>query len=144
MSRKRRSSEPNALDIETFKAWLSGVEDMQGADWTPSPEQWKKIRAKIDQITVPEEEVVVAQQPIYQQPGFGAFPPGVRAIASPATHETMQSPPAFVNGGSLPPVGNFREGPQLGSGGSLPAFQAPGAGNNNPQLSDAPYESSFS
>lgn len=135
MSRKRRPSEPNTLDIETFKAWLSGVEDMQGADWTPSPEQWKKIRAKIDQITVPEEEVSVAvvQPPVY-------YPPGVRAV--PAMHE-IQQPPTYVNGGSLPPLPNF-QGPQLGAGGSLPAFQAPGAGNNNPQLSDAPYESSFS
>lgn len=35
------------LTLNQFKSWLEGVEEMQGEDWTPSPEQWKKIRNKI-------------------------------------------------------------------------------------------------
>lgn len=38
------------LTIGEFKRWLEGVEEMQGNEWSPSPEQWKKIRAKFDQV----------------------------------------------------------------------------------------------
>jgi len=33
-----------------FRAWLSGIEDMQPDDWSPSRDQWIKIRAKIDSV----------------------------------------------------------------------------------------------
>jgi hypothetical protein len=38
------------LTLNQFKSWLEGVEEMQGDDWTPSPEQWKKIRLKISLV----------------------------------------------------------------------------------------------
>lgn len=38
------------MTLGQFRAWLSGVEDMQDHDWTPSSTQWKKIREKIDAI----------------------------------------------------------------------------------------------
>lgn len=42
------TEEKEKLSMLAFRSWLEGVEEMQGDDWTPSPEQWKKIRAKID------------------------------------------------------------------------------------------------
>lgn len=38
------------ITLDQFKSWLLGVEDMQPENWTPSNTQWKKIRAKIDEI----------------------------------------------------------------------------------------------
>lgn len=40
--------EKQTITVSEFKAWLAGVEDMQGANWIPSKEQWKKIRNKIN------------------------------------------------------------------------------------------------
>jgi hypothetical protein len=42
--------ELKTITVQEFKAWLSGVEDMQGEDWHPSAEQWAKIRSKIFSI----------------------------------------------------------------------------------------------
>lgn len=38
------------LSLNEFRAWLSGVEEMQSDDWTPDHTQWRRIRAKIDEI----------------------------------------------------------------------------------------------
>ena len=38
------------VTLEEFRAWLSGVEEMQPDDWTPDSTQWRRIRAKIDLI----------------------------------------------------------------------------------------------
>lgn len=47
MSRRvTKKASNDMIDVDTFKAWLQGVEDMQGADWCPSLEQWRKIRQK--------------------------------------------------------------------------------------------------
>lgn len=56
MTTKRRKTKPaqpqtQPISVSDFKHWLSGVEDMQPADWVPDAEQWKKIRAKINQLS---------------------------------------------------------------------------------------------
>lgn len=38
------------ISVREFRMWLQGVEEMQEDSWTPSPSQWKRIRAKIDSI----------------------------------------------------------------------------------------------
>lgn len=38
------------ITIQEFKAWLEGVEEMQGSTWAPDAQQWKRIRQKINQI----------------------------------------------------------------------------------------------
>lgn len=38
------------LTTKDFKMWLRGVEEMQDENWTPSAQQWKRIREKIDCI----------------------------------------------------------------------------------------------
>lgn len=46
--KKKSSKKP--LTLGEFRAWLSGVEEMQTGDWYPDPQQWKTIRAKIDEV----------------------------------------------------------------------------------------------
>lgn len=38
------------LSLNEFRAWLSGVEEMQDDSWTPSASQWRTIRSKIDEV----------------------------------------------------------------------------------------------
>lgn len=69
-------SEGTTLTIKEFKMWLRGVEEMQPDGWSPSQQQWARIREKIDSIeegsTPPQQQVIyrdpVVQQPVYQQP----------------------------------------------------------------------------
>jgi len=58
--------------LRDFRQWLAGVEEMQGSDWHPTTEQWKKIREKIDQITegAPLAAPYVPMAPQQFQPGI--------------------------------------------------------------------------
>lgn len=72
--RRKRAHQPlDSIDVDTFKSWLQGVEDMQEPDWCPSLEQWRKIRQKIELLEVTEAEPPIPQHhnPVY-------YPPGVR------------------------------------------------------------------
>lgn len=135
MSRRvTKKNTEEAIDIETFKAWLQGVEDMQDAGWVPSAEQWKKIRAKINMIVVELEPL-----PAYGvQPAYGPQAP----IFAPPMYNGQQPR------GSALQV----EKPRIGPTGALPGFQAPNAGADgsgilvgNQQDNEAPgeYASSF-
>lgn len=67
------------MKISEFKAWLEGAEELQPEDWVPSESQWKRIRAKIDEIDEPEPAVEYrTQQPAPpQQPVMDSPPPVV-------------------------------------------------------------------
>lgn len=39
-----------AQTLTEFKAWLSGVEEMQEEGWVPNEQQWELIRERIDRI----------------------------------------------------------------------------------------------
>ncbi len=41
--------------LAEFRAWLSGVEELQPEDWAPTPDQWKLIRDKIGGIVEPKQ-----------------------------------------------------------------------------------------
>lgn len=56
-NRKIKIKKPRAqkrISLSEFRAWLSGVEDMQPNNWSPTKEQWKTIREKIELISEPE------------------------------------------------------------------------------------------
>lgn len=38
------------ITINEFKMWLMGVEEMQDDGWCPTPQQWAKIRNRIDML----------------------------------------------------------------------------------------------
>lgn len=48
--------------LSEFRAWLSGVEEMQPTDWIPNKDQWLLIRSKIDSIMEEEIQHIVQQQ----------------------------------------------------------------------------------
>jgi len=66
------------ITINEFKMWLEGVEEMQDAEWTPNPTQWKRIREKFNTIgdTPPVQQSANwsggGQVP---PPGFAVMPP---------------------------------------------------------------------
>lgn len=47
---KKTAKPSKQLTLGEFRAWLSGVEEMQADDWYPDPQQWKTIRAKIEEV----------------------------------------------------------------------------------------------
>lgn len=103
MAKKKKGSNT----LEMFKAWLSGVEEMQGPDWTPSPEQWKKIRDKIENI---EEEVPqavpagTAAQSVTPIPQFPISLPQMMALQQPA-YASSGLQPTTIDINNPPPVG---------------------------------------
>jgi hypothetical protein len=44
---KKVITEKTSISVNEFKSWILGVQDMQGADWCPSSDQWKKVLMKI-------------------------------------------------------------------------------------------------
>lgn len=149
MAKKVKEAQDESIDIDTFKAWLSGVEDMQGDDWTPTAEQWKKIRSKINLLTVTEydDPKQFPNQTAYRAPGQIGGPISQQPWINPAP---VQGPVAYPQGSSLEPSRpQLAERPNFGPQGALPGFQAPGAGNGSTNSlipsdqGDSPYESSF-
>lgn len=51
-SPKSKKNKNKFISFDEFKAWLSGVEDLQSSDWHPSKEQWEIIREKINSIRI--------------------------------------------------------------------------------------------
>lgn len=113
----------NKITIAEFKAWLEGITDLQGEDWTPNQDQWRKIKTKLfslEGFDAPLEQHIArvieramprvrmpmvpppdynwqqAQQVQPQQPQVGTVPPG-----SPAPLDLANVPPLHaVPGGS--------------------------------------------
>lgn len=67
------------MTIECFKAWLLGFEE--SIDGAPTPEQWRKIQDKINEVRSEAAPVVAAPIPwwIINPHGFAAptFPTGI-------------------------------------------------------------------
>ena len=86
------------ISLGEFRAWLSGVEEMQDDDWAPSQSQWDTIRRKIDLIDQVDEIVTPVATPIvpHQQQSY------------PVPHQPMASSlsPAPPKPTSLQPAGN--------------------------------------
>ena len=62
-----------SLSIKEFKAWMKGVEDMHGENWSPNKAQWKKIREKLellDEEIIPQYNVTPFNQPFMPQNNY--------------------------------------------------------------------------
>ena len=104
---KKRGSK---ISLDEFRAWLSGVEEMQDEGWFPSDSQWATIRKKMDLIEEQEVEVPVQQahQP-YQQPQahqpympqHGPVHPVQEASGAPAAPRVQSLQPSGDSPGSL-------------------------------------------
>jgi hypothetical protein len=67
-TRKPRKKKLEPQTLQEFKAWISGVEEMQPSDWIPSEEQWLLIRERIKKIYEEEYEATDAQPFVPQHP----------------------------------------------------------------------------
>lgn len=63
------------ISLLEFKAWLEGVEEMQGNDWIPDTSQWKKIREKINCIVEEAPKPQRSGQNVPQQQQRPSAPP---------------------------------------------------------------------
>jgi len=72
----------NGTTLALFKAWLSGIEEMQGEDWVPNAEQWKRIKEKLFEI---EEAPVVEATPA--RPAAQAYVPQYAPAPMPSAFE---------------------------------------------------------
>lgn len=88
------------LSLNEFRAWLSGVEEMQDESWTPSATQWRTIRAKIEEVMdVPVQQ---QQRTRYVDEGYDERPSGPIRPSGPsafsAPQPMQQQAPAPVPG----------------------------------------------
>ena len=58
----KKKTKAKSVTLAEFHAWLEGVEEMQTNGWTPTKEQWRTIREKINSITM-EPTVVNSAAP---------------------------------------------------------------------------------
>lgn len=123
---KTTTSKTKKMSVREFKAWLSGVEEMQPEGWFPDVEQWKKIRDKIstlDETNVediprkgmpaqaPVRDVVgsrppqVSQFPHRPNVGEGLNPP----IISPVHMPAIPPGPSALSDGKTPNLDTSKE-----------------------------------
>lgn len=67
--------------LALFKAWLAGIEEMQGEDWHPNAEQWKRIKDKL--MSVEETVAAEPEAPAYRAPVMQAYQPQQQFIPAP-------------------------------------------------------------
>lgn len=94
---KPSKSKVQATSLAFFKAWLEGVEEMQGEDWTPNAEQWRRIREKLMAIedTPTTREVNLPSPAFYQNPvpqATSAFMPPLHPQPAPGPTPSQKTP----------------------------------------------------
>lgn len=94
--------------LALFKAWLTGIEEMQGDDWHPDANQWKRIKEKlmsVEEPTAPEAEPHQYRPPVmnYQQPDQ-FYAPAPPMPPMPQMNSAMQTANPTTAGTSLPGV----------------------------------------
>lgn len=122
------------ISLNEFRAWLEGVEELQANDWTPSADQWKLIRAKMNNIVAQKQQSTPAPTP------QGFHTPG---RVSPVQELQASLPP-------LPPLSPPVGGIPPGVGGMSPEAKAmmptqPGGKSVTPNIdtTDGKYQSNF-
>jgi hypothetical protein len=109
-------ADEKTLTMNEFKMWLTGVEEMQPADWTPDASQWKKIREKLNLVIETQynstqyNSTQVAYGPTPGLAGLAApLDPvqPVRYIDAPGGLNDFQLPPSVVSNPAPPSNGLF-------------------------------------
>lgn len=104
MAAKRQKKKTiKSQSLTEFRAWLTGVEEMQEDGWVPNETQWQLIRERIDKISIDDE--------VEQKLNQTAPSPSARPTSQPANTgsgnapvEIPQVPSAFDRAGA---AGNF-------------------------------------
>lgn len=71
------------LTHSDFMFWLQGLEDALGEDWTPNADQWKRIRAKLENV-VPDVKEKVVEVEAEAAPGTNAAGQVAQFVPPPA------------------------------------------------------------
>jgi hypothetical protein len=97
VAKKKSKKSKKVTSLVEFRAWLEGVEEMQGADWVPTQEQWTRIREKIDSI----EDAPPAPAPVTEPDPVPHVPlspyPSAPGIPGPSAFETVTRPAPAMN-----------------------------------------------
>lgn len=129
------SEEQTTLTIKEFKMWLRGVEEMQPEGWSPSQQQWTRIREKIDSITETaptsqpqpqqQQQQVVYRDPIPQAPVYPQqvvhAQPGLTQQRGPTYSAPAPNNPLFGNA-DTPAIAVKTPNVDTSAGGYEPAF----------------------
>lgn len=105
-------SEPEkTCTLDQFRAWLSGVEEMQEEGWVPNKAQWARIREKIEQIIAepakPFNSGAAGASGYVEQPARIAQPSGPSAFAPVMAAPIIpHQPPSFVATGDMTAKGS--------------------------------------
>ncbi len=125
--------------LAEFRAWLSGVEELQPDDWAPNATQWRLIRDKINNVIEPKAAM---DEATIQKLLAGINKPA-NNFGAPPQHGN----PYPVGGGV--PVGDVvdtqthaKEQPVILK--SAPEIDIAGAAKPNLDTSDGNYNSGFS
>jgi len=149
MARKRVKKQT----LAEFRAWLSGVEELQPEDWAPNATQWKTIREKMDHISEPKnygdtdmlQKLIEAMNQQKQPAGHPGNPYAGHPRHPPAGFVPPPMPPAGV------PAGEVDVAPAAAELGAAPPPPMPPAqpvdltevAKPNIDSSDGNYSSSF-
>jgi len=136
--------------LAEFRAWLSGVEELQPEAWAPSADQWKLIREKIDGIIEPKSAVDASAlakmlegyiKPT-SNPAFNVMPVQGNPHQMTAAHIPPPPPPA----GGVPAgqVMTAQDKPPVPVMPVQPPVDLSGPATPNLDTSDGSYDSSFS
>lgn len=95
IEKQQPSTPKKKLTFHDFRVWLSGVEEMQDGDWTPSPTQWKTIRDKIeDVVDAPPQPRRVIE---YDNGGYEDRPIRQAGPSAFGTSSSMSPPPTALS-----------------------------------------------
>ncbi len=100
------SDKNEPISVKAFKSMIEGMDMVSGDDWTPTGEQWQRIRAKIEQL---EESFAPIARPAATAPTrIPQDVPGSRLIPNPVVGDeapVVNPDNPWENGtGSMPDV----------------------------------------
>jgi hypothetical protein len=133
--KKKGIKHPDTISSQSlteFRAWLSGVEEMQDEDWAPNVSQWALIRKRIGMIEDFEDKTPSIQQnihtrsvqPIHQVPS-SIIPPQLPTSFDNAEIISNKVPSSAIPDGTLQSSMN-------------------GTSVKTPDIDSGPYTSGFS
>ena len=106
-SSTKKKSSTQIKTVKEFKVWISALEEFQGDDWCPTPEQWSVIRDKIDGLNETERESSQASSyskpPATYSPSPSYFPNG-----------SSSAGPSYAPPSTLSAVANYQQHAPVG------------------------------
>jgi hypothetical protein len=118
------TTEQKQMTVSEFKSWMAGIREMNGDEWVPSAEQWKKICDKIE--TLKDTPTSFNQAQPAAGPTYRAMPPAESNVTLPMPAPQNDIPlrpaaPSMLNAApSMPNVPRMITSP-----GGVPVLKGP-------------------